>query len=56
MTGFLKRLCNGFWLKKKKRVPLKYIKLIMDMHKKVVTSVRISEGITSVFPITISLY
>ena len=54
MIGFLKRLCSGFWLKK--GVPLKYIKLIMDMHNEVVTSVRISEGITSEFPITVSLH
>ncbi len=39
--------CGGLW--KRKRVPLKYIKLIKDMYNKTVTSVRTSGGITSEF-------
>ena len=35
---------------------VKHMKLIRDMYDKVVTSVRISESITSKFPITICLY
>jgi hypothetical protein len=40
----------------KKRVSLKYIKLIKDTYDKDVTSVKTNEGITREFPITKCLY
>ncbi len=40
----------------KKKVPLKYIKLIKDMNIRVITSVRTRGGVISEFLITIGLH
>ena len=40
----------------KKEVPLKYIRLIIDMYDEAVTSVRTSGGITREYSISIDLY
>ncbi len=44
------------WVLEKKGVLLMFIKLIMDMHDGVVTSVRTRRGITSEFSIAIGLH
>ena len=45
-----------WWTLMKKRVPIKYIEIIKDMYDWVVANVRICEGITSDFSITIGLH
>ena len=43
-----------WWVKRRKKIPLKYIKVIKDKYDRAVISVVTSRGIASELPITIT--
>ncbi|KAJ7942848.1 Retrovirus-related Pol polyprotein LINE-1 [Quillaja saponaria] len=45
-----------WWVLEKKKVPTKYVEVIKDMYEGVMTRVRIVDGMTGEFPITIGVY
>ncbi|KAJ7952361.1 Retrovirus-related Pol polyprotein LINE-1 [Quillaja saponaria] len=45
-----------WWVLEKKNVPTKYVEVIKDMYKRVLTRVRTVDGMTGEFPITIGVH
>ena len=45
-----------WWVLNKKIIPLKYVNIIRDMYKRVVTNVRTCGGLTNEFSITIGVH